>query len=165
MDVKSLQAMFPGALFQAPGDLVVPLPSPIDSPFGVQLRGGGSLAFLNSLPEQLQKIKKAFEDQANRALQEAEDYLNRQAESISESRNKWRELSASCDEAMGNFQKGYSESMKKQAEEQGKAAAKMGEFCFKFNRLKRTNPLAGCDGSNSPAKLYKSGILFRLYGN
>ena len=157
-DVDSLRAMFPGALFQAPADLVVPLPAPIDSAYGVQLRGGGSLAFLNSLPEQLEKIKKAFDDQSNRALGEAQDYLNRQAESIDGARNRWRDLSAQCDEAMGNFQKGYSEMMKKQAEEQGKAAGKVGEFCFKFNRLKRTNPLAGCDGSNSPAKLYDDAV-------
>ncbi|RLA61102.1 MAG: hypothetical protein DRQ88_12195 [Epsilonproteobacteria bacterium] len=157
-DVNALKAVFPGAAFQAPADLVIPLPAPIDSSFGVKLRGGGSMTFLNSFPEQLTKLKMAFEDQANKALEEAGDYLNRQAESINDARNKLQEISDQCDEAMADFQKSYSEMAKKQAEEQGEAASKKGEFCLKYNRLKRTNPLAGCEGSNSPAKLYDDAI-------
>ena len=65
-DINILKQMFPGATFTAPPDLVVAMPAPIDTPLGVQLRGGGSMNFLMGLPDQLNKIKKAMEDHGDK---------------------------------------------------------------------------------------------------
>ena len=47
-------------------------------------------------------------------------------------------------------------------EEEEKLGCEVGEFCFKYERLTNSNPMAGCDGDNSPAKLYDD--AFKIAG-
>ncbi len=164
-DIAALKQMFPGATFESPPDLVVALPAPVDTPLGVQLRGGGSMSFLNSLPEQLKKIKKAMEDHGSQALNEARDYQMAQEGQMKESKAAWQALAAQCDSSMAEFGKNYEENMNKAMEEQAKLGSEVGEFCYKYERLANSNPLAGCDGDNSPSKLYDDAIKVATFIN
>lgn len=161
-DINILKQMFPGATFTAPPDLVVAMPAPIDTPLGVQLRGGGSMNFLMGLPDQLNKIKKAMEDHGQMALEEGQQYREGQAQQMQESKKSWQEIAKQCDSAMAEFTKSYSEFMGKMMEEEEKLGGEVGEFCFKYERLTNSNPMAGCDGDNSPAKLYDD--AFKIAG-
>ena len=164
-DISALKQMFPGATFQTPPDLVVALPAPVDTPLGVQLRGGGSMSFLKNLPDQLNKIKKAMEDHGVQALDEAKAYQMAQEGQMKESKMAWQAFAAQCDSAMAEFGKNYEENMKKAMEEQAKVGTEVGEFCYKYERLANSNPVAGCDGDNSPSKLYDDAIKIATFIN
>ncbi len=153
-DINALRQMFPGATFTAPPDLVVALPAPVDTPLGVQLRGGGSMEFLRGLPEQLNKIKKSMEEHGKLAINEANQYLEDQAQQIQEYKKAWQDFAKECDNSLGEISKNYAEFMKKMMEEEQKLGSEVGEFCYKYDRLASSNPMAGCDGDNSPSKLY-----------
>lgn len=164
-DIMALKQMFPGATFVSPPDLVVAMPAPVDTPLGVQLRGGGSMSFLMGLPEQLNKIKKAMEDHGKLALKEAKDYQMAQQQQMQEGKAAWQAFAAQCDGAMAEFNKNYEEFMAKAMEEQEKLGSEVGEFCFKYERLANSNPMAGCEGDNSPAKLYDDAIKIATFLN
>jgi hypothetical protein len=164
-DVSALKQFFPGATFIAPADLVVPMPSPIDTNYGIQLRGGGNLNFLSNLPNQLEKIKKALDDQGKLAQKEGSDYMNEQESKIKDAKSQWQQIAQQCDSAMGDFIQNYAHNMKKAGEEKQKTSADVGQFCSKYQRLANTNPVAGCSGDHSPSKLYDDAFKIAAHLN
>ena len=153
-DSQFLKQFFPGSSFVLPPQLAVALPAPMDSKYGIQLRGGGDLGFLNNLPFQLEKLQKSMFDQGEKVLKEAQAQLDKQKQVMSENKKKFEGLIETCAQKMAEFQKGQQEQLEKNFKEQMENEEKLSEFCQRFDRLKRTNPMAGCDGSNSPQELY-----------
>lgn len=157
-DSAYLKAFFPGANFILPPELAVAMPAPADSPYGVQLRGGGSLSFLKNLPEQIKKLQKALLKQGDKAMLETKDFMNKQEKIMKDNKAKFEQLSENCSKAMAAFQEKSQKSAGEQAKAMGEQGQKTGEFCLKYNRLRNTNPAAGCDGDNSPSALYDEAI-------
>lgn len=157
-DSQFLKQFFPGASFVLPPQLAVALPAPMDSKYGIQLRGGGELSFLNNLPFQLEKLQKSMFDQGQKVLKEAQSQVEKQKQVMTENKKKFEGLIESCNKQMANFQKDQQEKMEKAFEEQMEGTQKLSEFCQRFDRLKRTNPMAGCDGTNSPQELYSEAM-------
>ncbi len=153
-DSKYLQQFFPGASFVLPPQLAVALPPPMDSPYGVQLRGGGDISFLNNLPFQLEKLQKSMFDQGEKVLKEAQTQVEKENEAMAKNQSKFESLVEECNSNMAAFQKSIQKKMEESIEKQLEDSQKLGEFCNRFDRLKQTNPMAGCDGMNSPRDLY-----------
>lgn len=157
-DSAYLKAYFPGASFIAPPDLVVALPPPMDSPYGIPLRGGGDLGFLYNLPAQLDKLKTALSEQGEKANQEANDFLKKTEEQMKANKEKFVNLAKECTTAMSDYQKMMMEQAKQAQEANAKISGDAEEFCQKYNHLANINPAAGCDGANSPKELFGEAI-------
>lgn len=157
-DSGYLRSLFPGANFVAPPELAVAMPAPTDSPFGVQLRGGGNLNFLKNLPEQIKKLQKALLKQGDKALLSAKDFMNKQEKLMKSNKAKFDQLSENCSKAMSAYQENSQKAAGERAKAMGEQGQKVGEFCLKYHRLTNTNPTAGCDGDNSPSSLYDEAI-------
>lgn len=156
-DAQYFSSYFKGANFELPSDVFIKLPEmSIDPKYGVNLRGGGSLDFLEKdLPEQLDKMKEAMKEQGKKMDDAIARHLNEQKAAIAQNEAIWKGIGAKCKAMAKNIRENMGKQNIATAEGNKKIMGEVQEFCFKYEGLASAdNPAAGCSGDNSPKSLY-----------
>ncbi len=137
---SQINGYIPGSQIQWPNDLVVSKPEEkVIKELGVKLKGGGNLEILNEVPQKLQSLVAAMEQQKSAALQEIASYIGKQKAGWRKEAKRWARLGKKCERTLAAYHKGVQEQAKAKAEAVGEAR----QFCRKYDAL-RQNPGAGC---------------------
>ncbi len=108
--------------------------------WGVKLKGGGDLRFLEEAPRKFDLLIQSLKRQMAAASGEMSDYIQKQKQGWGQEVRRWAELKNKCGQAMSAYQQGMQEQMEAQQEQMDQAQ----NFCLQYESLSQ-NPGAGCD--------------------
>ncbi len=130
-----------GTQIEWPQDLVIEeTQESIVEGLGVKLKGGGQLDILEQVPQKMQLLINSMQQQKAAAIQEMNDYIQKQKKGWGEEARRWAELKQKCQQVFTAYQKGLQDHTTAQNEQLQQAQ----NFCLKYDSL-RQNPCAGCD--------------------
>lgn len=162
-DAEYLNKYFPGANYSVPEGLFIKMPLNAESKFGVELAGGGTLDFMQDLPNQIQKLKDTLQKQSGEIEKVIADYIGKQEEAMRGQKAKWENFGEQCYAAAQGYRAAVAEQNAKMQQQQQEQMQAIGAFCNKYGQFGDTNPLAGCDDGNdySAQGLYEdmSGVV------
>ena len=148
---------FNNSPYQLPEDLSIPTPGLEDSEYGVKLRGGNAMAFLDpenpeNLGEQITKLKDLLINQSKEIESVVSDYIAAQEGAIQSNKQKWSDLKNTCKSAMGNYKQQIAKVNAENTKNQGELNSKVSSFCRRYS----TKPI--CGGTNSPSALMEESM-------
>ncbi|WP_372655013.1 hypothetical protein [Halobacteriovorax sp.] len=156
-DADYLKQYFPGANFNYPEELFIQMPENEESEFGVDLLGGGSLNFLENLPDQIAKLKETLQEQSGEITNVVSDYIATQKDAIQTQKAKWENLATNCSTAETSYREFVNSQNMQMQQSQQELMGEVGNFCQKYEQLGNLNPAAGCDDSDYSAQaLYET---------
>ncbi|GEM_PF-2204014 len=156
-DADYLKQYFPGANFSYPEGLFIEMPGNEESEFGVDLLGGGSLNFLDNLPDQIAKLKETLQKQSGEITNVVNDYIATQKDAIQTQKSKWENLATNCSNAESGYREFVNAQNMQMQQTQQELMSEVGQFCQKYEQLGNLNPAAGCDESDYSAQaLYET---------
>ncbi|MCO4794999.1 MAG: hypothetical protein KC493_14885 [Bacteriovoracaceae bacterium] len=148
-DSEFIKNFFPGANYTFPKDLFVAMPPMVagnaqGNPFGVDLRGGGDLKSLETLPQKIEQLKQQLAEQKGKVQSAIKDYASKQKSAIKENQSKWKAFAAKCKGTEKAFRQQMAAAEAQKQQDFAKKKGEVGDFCNKFKRLKGLNSAAGC---------------------
>lgn len=166
-DSEFFKGFFPGATYDYPEDLLVKLPQLADfqGMKGVELRGGGDIETLKTLPSKIAKLQDALLAQwqgggktNGQGIQGViNDYIAQQQGAMDKNSKKWAALKKQCTQTEQQAIAAVNAANQKAQEAYGETKQKVGEFCQRFDDL-RSNPAAGCNDDYDVNGLYEDGM-------
>ncbi len=155
---------FNNSPYQLPENLTIPTPELANSAYGVQLRGGDKMAFLDpenpeNLGEQINKIKDLLVNQSKEVESVVSDYIKAQETAMQNNKKNWANIKKTCKTAMANYKQQISKVNAENAKAQGETNAKISSFCRRYS-VKPT-----CGGTNSPSALMEESLEIASYIN
>jgi hypothetical protein len=171
-DMEFMKRYFPGANYTFPENFFVAMPEPIDTPYGVMLRGGTNLQkTLDGVSAQVEKLVVAMEDQLEQVVGAIDNYIAEQTKAMDANHKRWEKLLNECTDYEKNYidseiaranaerkriadqqaemQKQQEEMKKKQDEVELDFKNEADDFCTRFGQFqsnaKFDNPGPACD--------------------
>lgn len=156
-DADYLRKYFPGSDFDIPKDFFIKQETKEIKLHGESILGGDKTDFSLSLVEQVGQLQKMLEDQSKKINDKVDKYIGEQKQAMASNKAKWESLTDQCEGVEDSII--AAQIAQKQAADKAyqETAAKVGEFCHKYGRLKADNPVAGCGGDTdfSPKDLFE----------
>ena len=108
--------------------------------WGVSLKDGGDLGFLDRLSEKYKRLEEYLTDKSKEIDKEMLVFAKEDRKRWEDEKKNWEEVKRRCEGVMNDYQKGMQEQMAARQEQENQAQS----FCHKYDSL-RSNPGAGCD--------------------
>ena len=78
--------------------------------------------------------------------QEVDRYISSQREVMAQNKQKWQGLIDECDSTEQNYRQAVAQQNAQAQKQYQEQMGQLGEFCFKYNRMRNAGPGAGCSG-------------------
>lgn len=123
--------------------------------YGVRLRGKGQLDFMQELDKKLELVQGQIANQKGKLDTKLTEHMGNVQDQLMANQTRWKNLKTDCKTKEESYRAANDQNNAAIAKQNQEIDQNVGNFCRRFDSLSQVNPGPGCDGSNSPEKLFE----------